>query len=539
MSQVVKSLPEEFYNSKKVGRVSMAPQALHFALENPSERRISPTTTVSSSLFSTSGINQLDFQIPIIQGKLLTGLILELNVGETGGSNSVTLASPCWWWDRVEFLTASGEVIQRMYPYNLYKNFSLLSFEDMRQWGDLFGLNEFWKPTPNLVIPASGTRVFFLPILGSFIDASDGFPLNLANFITLRLYTRNAVVSGSGTLSVSQVYLRLVTKDTTAIQAEHYNRHLRQHNIGFQFIDYRLSQSPSTNLTSAIVAVRDNVTGLSQNVDVVIRTNTSSVANNAHLLFIHPGRDAQIYMASRDNTKLTGPSELSARLERAKTSAFTTNSYYKYNPGITPLTFGHSEMTKKHQEVDGCILQDSYNQVYLQCDSRSRTGPILTITPSGTSASGKYFLRFRDPITRVICDTQELAHNANAAAIRTALINLPNWPNNLLNDITVSGPLTSAATISFNVAGSSFDLCNEFAEFIDANAIVAISINAATSAPADVSYVTTLSTPGNNGFTAINNVTIELFDEIVRRVILKTDGNIDVEDVGNFDMIRS
>ena len=538
--QVIKSLPEGFYNSKRFGRVAMEPSALHFALENPSERRLTPTTTVSSSLFASSSIGQLDFQIPVVEGKLLNGLILEFQVNESGGSQSVTVASPCWWFDRIELLSSSGEVLQRLYPYNMYKNFSMLSQQDLIQWGDLFGINEFFKPTPNLVIPASGTRVFFLPLLGTFIDGSDpGFPLNLANFITVRLYTRSAVVTGSGTLNTSNVYLRMLMRDTTNAQQQKYTNEVRQHSHAFQLIDNRLSQSPSLNLTSAPVSIRDNSTGLAQTVDVVIRASTNTVANNAHLLFIHPGRDATIYMADRSNNKLTGTTELSCRLERAKTAPYVTNAFYRYNPGITPLIFGHSEMTKKSQTIDGALLQDSYNQVWLQCDSRSRAGPILTITPSGTSASGKYFLRFVNPITRNICDSQELAHNANAAAIKAALTGLPNWPNSLLNDITVSGPLTSAATITFNVASSSFDLANEFAELIDANTIVAISINAQTGGAADVSYVTSLSTAGNNGFTSINNVTIELYDEIIRRVVLDTNGNLSAEDVGNFDYSRN
>ena len=121
-----------------------------------------------------------------------------------------------------------------------------------------------------------------------------------------------------------------------------------------------------------------------------------------------------------------------------------------------------------------------------------------------------------------------LAYNASASTIQSALQALPNWDDSNINTITVSGALTSAATFTF--AGNWY--ASEFSYGITPISLVVVGSSVETSAPAIITFATTLSTVPNNGFSSAS-YQVSIYSSIFRALTMDKDGNMEVLDLTN------
>ena len=118
-----------------------------------------------------------------------------------------------------------------------------------------------------------------------------------------------------------------------------------------------------------------------------------------------------------------------------------------------------------------------------------------------------------------------LVYNSTAAKIQTAIYALSNWDDSNINTVTISGPLTMAATFTF--AGNWY--ADDFATQITANILVANNISTMTSGSAIVPFQSALTTAGNSGFFS-TNLRVDIYSSIMWAFTINKKGSIHVLD---------
>ena len=343
------------------------------------------------------------------------------------------------------------------------------------------------------------------------------------DYLLVRLYLQNSIESGTGTLQVNQIQLRIRTQEDHG----HVHRANAKYADKYNFLDYlSVTSQPAQTISSALTQIRlQNFIGHNVVTDIVLRNGTNT-ANGQYRNYISLGRQAQLNYYNGQNKPLLGGSPLDANESRLLLAPRHVSApFYKYN-AVYPIYFGRLALAQKFGRMEGAIYENSYNQVGIQSSPDAFSAPVITITPSGTAASGYFNLEFTSPVTRRTCSTSMLAYNSTATEIQSALYALPNWDDSNTNTITVSGPLTAAATFTFGGA----QYANDFVYEISSQTLRVLFSSAETSAPAAVTFSSSLSTPGNDGFTS-QSVRVDIYSSIFRALTVDKNGNLGIEDI--------
>lgn len=190
---------------EKDGKLLINPDQLVSVYKDRQTIKFQSATSVPTNFLTSA--SQVDIKIENYRG-VLHSLVLQINVSESGGSNSVTPAPVPLFIDRIEFLANGGaELIQTIYGDNLFYNFASVSNEQLTSLSTVNNFNtSFAGPT---AIAASGTTRYYLPIIGAFCEQHQGVYLaGLNGYILFRVYSRpTGVESGSGTLNVASMQL--------------------------------------------------------------------------------------------------------------------------------------------------------------------------------------------------------------------------------------------------------------------------------------------------------------------------------------------
>ena len=487
---------------------------------------LQPQTSLNSNSLN-SGNNStsvLDFHIYKYEKKKSECLIVEYDVTNTDNSNPVTISPSPYFQSYIEYRDSGNKLLQTLYSFNLFKNLSMLDHDQANQILPKHGINPYnWKPDQTCTLQPGQKQQFFLYILGDVFSTNRNIFMEWKDYLLVRLYLVNSVESGSGTVVLNQCQLRIRTQQDGGDHHDPNSNLLHKYN----FLDYlSVTSQPAQTISSALTQIRlQNFLGHNVVTDLTFR-NGVSVTNGQYRNFISLGRQAQLNYYNGQNQPLLGGSPLDADESRLLLAPrHVPAPFYKYN-AVYPIYFGRLALAQKFGRMEGAIYEDSYNQVGIQASPDNLTNPIITITPSGTGASGYFSLEFTSPITRRTCQTAILAYNATAANIQSALYALPNWDDSNTNTVTVSGPLTAAATFTFS--GSQYG--NDFSYEINPNSLVVSWSSAQTSAPAAITYASTLSTPGNDGFSS-TSLRVDIYSSIFRALTIDKQGNLGIMDI--------
>ncbi len=482
---------------------------------------LTPSSTLNTGCFASGAVEStLDFHINGMSGKKLYQAILEFEINESGGANPVKIAMSPYFVNRIEYLNQKNEIINTMNDDDLFEILTAnQSEEHLKKIGPMHGIDaETLKPHVSTTIAASGKRKYFLWLFGDWIGSQlDGVIADWDGFVTLRLYLKGSIIeSGSGNVGCSAINLRLYTKhapNDTNTPPDH----------GYKFLDHisRVVETKTISSSETIIKLTGLI-GHDMQDSVSFRTS-NAIANGAYRNFSSLGSNPQFVVYSPEGTNIVGGSSLDGDQLRNMDATFHYAGYfYKMYP-IYPIIWGSVEAGTKSGIMEGALYQNTNNQLGIRASSLALTAPVLTITPSGTSASGGYALRFTSPVTGQTCETGFLLFSSDAAAIKAALEGLPNWDDSSINTVTASGALTAAATLTF--AGK--DYTQDFAHNINASTVVCIPIGAATSVPALVTFATTYTTAAVAGFTQAS-LTVTVRSSLLREVVVHRNGLVEV-----------
>lgn len=179
---------------------------MHSSLKVPLNIKWQSANAVPTNLFSNSGAS-VDIKIDPSFPAKLHDLELEIKVSESGGTNSVTLVPAPLMIDRVE-LVFNGETIQTIYGDCLQFNTAVLHNAQLASVAAIGGYNTSYQAT-GTVIAANGSTTYFVPLFGNLFAQMRGLYLpNLRDVnILLRVYGRNSITAGTGSLRCDNIFL--------------------------------------------------------------------------------------------------------------------------------------------------------------------------------------------------------------------------------------------------------------------------------------------------------------------------------------------
>lgn len=478
-----------------------------------------PNTTLNSNCFSsTSTQSQLDFHIFSTPGKKFYDLYIQFDINESSGTNAVNITPSPFFVDRIEYRSMSNDLIQTLYNINIFKNLSLLSNEQAKKILPLHGINsETWKPHPNTNIPPSQKRQYFIYLMGDIFSQNQGILADWNGYIILRLYlTGNIIENGAGNINCSQIQVKVQTTETP------YKKEPRKARA-YQFVDY-LSYIVSTQTISSSEyrLLLQNFNGYDVEDDLYFQTSLSKT-NGAYRNFLPLGFGSQIQIYNAQGQNINGGSPLQVdTLRDIYTAQHYDNFYHKMVPSV-PIIYGAAGWALKKGVLDGALPQDGFNQIGITASGSPLVAPVLTGTPSAVATAGYFVIQLQSPVTGRIGSSSQLAYNATAAQIQTALELLIQQlgDDQNTNEIGVSGPITGT-TIVFTFTGAQYG--QDFAKNVNASTINILSFGL-TNGTVNVNVPMVLTTPGNDGWNS-NAVIVSCYSNILRKFCITADGNI-------------
>lgn len=445
---------------------------------------------------------------------------LELTIAESGASQSMTLA-PVWqWFQYIELWTnnGSGDMIQRIYDDVL--QFNLLTQLDNCRLKRVLSTSNcdseaLWTGD---VIPASGSRTYRLPLVGTFWDRFQPHFGSELKDIEVRFQCRNGIVtSGSGVPSLTSMNIIFEELDAHPITDQlHLKSHTVMAHVG-NLLDWVLVEESTTFTagTKRLIAL-DNIVGKVPYLLFVLRAAVTN-ANNGRQNYSTLGANAQIDLLDNSSQSLYGKGvAMKGSFLRDYIWIDQVNNDVAQRSAVYLLPFCESVSKSNHGVMCGFHEFDG-SKFYLSITpDAAAVDEIHTINcTNAANDGGRYCLELGGDVT------DSLAFDANAAAIKAAVDALPFCARRRITS-TASGALTTDATVTFTSPDGS-DIVNRYK--VKPITLVNNSLADGGVAEAAVSSVTTY---GTNGFDGTGTYTISIYAPVFKRAIQKPSGDLDL-----------
>ena len=330
------------------------------------------TTALSSSFFTTS--SQLDIRIDPGQF-VIHDMFLQISVSNSDASNTVTPAPVPLWIDRIEFIANNGsDVIQTLYGDQIFLNYGLYTDEQLSHIAAVANMNtSFAGPS---AIATSSSITYYCPLPGNFAQQSEGFFLGaLTGSIICRIYSRNAVESGTGTLVTDDVKLLMECEQLPQNELEQLLELHKQSPVMYPVLDcsvltigqtYTASTQYSLNLTNVTGQVAYAIGGLRSS-----KSNTSA----GYRTFADLGKTATLELKDSAGQNQNGGSAL----EYAQIRYIEAPKYWKgklaSSLAVLPLCFCLDPAAAVGFGVkQGGYYFDSKDQLYIMPSSGFSSG---------------------------------------------------------------------------------------------------------------------------------------------------------------------
>ena len=207
-------------------------------------------------------------------------MFLQISVSNSDASNTVTPAPVPLWIDRIEFIANNGsDVIQTLYGDQIFLNYGLYTDEQLSYIATVSNMNTSFAGPSAIATSSSITYYCYLP--GNFAQQSEGFFLGaLTGSIICRIYSRNAVESGTGTLVTDDVKLLMECEQLPQNELEQLLELHKQSPVMYPVLDcsvlaigqtYTASTQYRLNLTNVTAQVAYAIGGLRSS-----KSNTSA-----------------------------------------------------------------------------------------------------------------------------------------------------------------------------------------------------------------------------------------------------------------------
>jgi hypothetical protein len=420
---------------------------------------------------------------------------LQLNLRETGSSNPVGILPGPLCIKRIRY-ELNGIEIQVQHGMELYLNYlMLMDADDKKQLEDetnvdleTFGARK--------MIKAGESKVYFIPLHVTWLNQVEPCIEGFNDKLKITIEWNDCDQFGSGTLDCTGIHLLFKQREGPTDYQRELVKLWKSPKIYPDIVDTLINeQQVSLTAGSPYEHKLTFLDGFAPFIMVFARTSNtvgSSMYQFLNLKGSNPGSDVTFEIKNATGNSLTAGYAMSGQVLKSlvQNKYFSTaglaevHDIYIINFAENPLD-SITRGTKK-----GGMLFTGTESLIIKPGEGAASNAVLTVTPSGTAASGSYKIFFRDRYTNRCGFTAPLAYNASASDIKTALEALP-W---FRGTVAVSGALTSAATFTFSGAYA--------ATHIAATDLTVVGSNVNTSSPADVTFTTSITTPGYKGFTS-------------------------------------
>ena len=338
--------------------------------------KFTPATSLSSNFFTTS--SQCDIRIEPVQA-VIHDMALEISVQNTDASNTVTPAPLPLWIERIEIYGNNGsDLLQSLYGDQIFLNYGLYSDEQLSHIATVANMNTSFAGTT--AIGTSTSITYYVPLPGNFFQQSEGFFLGaLEGAITCRIYSRNAVESGTGTLSTDSIKVLLECEQLPQNELVQLHDLHRQSPVMYPLLDcnpFSINQTFSASTQYSLQL--SNVTGL---VPFVVGGFRSSKSNTSggYRTFANPGNTATLELIDSAGQNQNGGSTLTIAQLRYLEAPKYWRGKLATNLAVIPISFCKDPMAA----VGFGVKQGGYYH-----DSKDT----LRITLSSGFSSGSYTL---------------------------------------------------------------------------------------------------------------------------------------------------
>ena len=201
---------------------------------------VQPANPVPSTVFTASS-TQVDFILRAGSGFKIKAPVLSVQASETGGSASVTMTKLTDSFLQLQVLVNGGsDIFQTMNAPEIFQNTQWMTQEKWSTIAPLMGTTASWgAPT---AISAGASKVFMLPLIGTWFDFVEPYLQCTKADIVLRFSFRASVSAGSGVLAGSNMQVIFeqdhgTEEDNKALIAMHSKYVMRSFYFNTQWVN--------------------------------------------------------------------------------------------------------------------------------------------------------------------------------------------------------------------------------------------------------------------------------------------------------------
>lgn len=476
-----------------------------------------------SSALTSSG--QFYFDISTSDLHMINDIRVRFDVLEGSGSSMILCPSP-YFITKMEWQDKSGNMFWRSYNDTLF--FEACSAVGLPQQTNAFlqSLNVSDTYFEGYIHPSSTTRIYRIPLISHPWSVVEQFAGNLSKLRLVLYWASSVVSSGSGTTSLSNVFLemnhRRLPADLATIQRNYFSTAKRTricYPDWYSFTGQTLNASTTTNLDLS------SFKGKYPFFIYAVRTSNNSATSNGYLntLPLGPKGTVDVLTPSGQSLFSNGTAVKNQILQEEFSDVFPNKVFADSRRWYLLSFCSNAKQALAGIESGYLRLDGSKHLLSLTPDAaKVDTVQTITLTSATVQSQGAFILQFKG------CQTIPLAYNASAATIQNALNALPTFKN------YPGGPLTATVSAAFSAsAAPTITLKNNVgvAPNEDINLITFDNINSATSTTAASvdSAATTVSTYGTAGWVNGSSYIIDVYG-YKQRWMTEYQGNITVED---------
>ena len=477
----------------------------------------------TSALTSTA---QFFFDVNVSDLHMVNDMRLRLDVAESGGTNSMILSPSTYMIQKIEWQDKSGNIFWRSYNDAMF--FEACSCVDLPKQNQAFlqSLNVNDRYYEGVVHPAGSTRSYRIPLVSHPFSIVESFVGNLQRVRIVIYWGGSVVSSGSGTPSLSNVYLEMNHRKLPADQLAIQRNYFKTRKITRVCSPDWITLSGQT-LTSNSQATFDLSPFKGKYPFFVfgVRSSNNSATSNAYLntLALGPRGSVDVLTPTGMSVLSNGTAPRIHLLQEEQTDSFA-NKAFTDNRRWYLISFCNNAKQSLAGMENGYLRLDGskYTLAVTPDVAKIDTVQTITLASAAVNTQGAYLLSFRGNTTN------SLAFNASAATIQTALNNLPEFKS------YSGGPLTATVSAAFSASAAPSITLNAKGASppnLDGDLITFNNINSATSTTAASvdSATTTVSTNGVAGWTTGSSYIVDIYG-YKQRWMTECEGNIQLVD---------
>lgn len=431
------------------------------------------------------------------------------------------------WW--IKDKKGSGQELFRWYPETIVAWIHSLPDKQKKRWHKLANIKEasyenegvikYWD-NKDIYIQANHTKYIYLPIPWAVLHLGGIDMQHIQDSIRFYIHFQNDFFVSGTTTNFSLDAIDLIVYSPLESMEDESNRLMNQrkfcHSYIFPSID-RLEVNDKTLTASQtsryeLEPLSNQKSGFLQ---VIIKNGTSPAASDRSIINYVPINNGTIDVEKNSGSSLLGRGTPIKEEELYYIFSNDLNTYPI--KGMYFVPFSDSFSSVFNGEIKGYHQFESKNTNKLAISfPAAPTQEIVSFVLTNVANDGGYFRFIVNGEITIL-----LAYNANAAAIKAALENL-----SILKKYDVSVTASGAATASFTITFAAKN--GPISDNIGVLKLIEHTLNDGTVGEIATSSVTTY---GKYGFTTSSSYTTYIDSWYFRRLTIREDGSIMVENV--------